>query len=190
MPSASTQKYCVIRLQEANVFLSLRMLSVPFKGSFFLTIQSSFGSDDGTMRNWTMSSSSWKPLSVIDGIYREGTDGGGTGVCRSEMGVRSILIKFCCLVCPFGFLFHAGLDPHLMTARRGRRTAAAAAEREVKRARYHPSVVAGGRGLGDRFVAQPLQGGCVGGRDGTDRGGSVRCLGNATSGHEMCPRQG
>ena len=59
-----------------------------------------------------------------------------------------------------------------MTTWRGRRSAAAAAEREDKRARY-PSVVAG-RGLGNRFVARPLQGGCVGGRDGSGRGGSVR----------------
>ena len=87
------------------------------------------------------------------------------------MGVRSILIKIVFFIC--WFPFHAGLGPLLMAARRGRRCAAAAAEREVNRALYHPSVVAGGRGLGVRFVAQPLQGGCVGGGDGSDRGGSV-----------------
>ena len=45
------------------------------------------------------------------------------------------LIKICCLVCLFGFLFLAGLDPYLMSARRGRRSAAAAAERDLKRTR-------------------------------------------------------
>ena len=79
--------------------------------------------------------------------------------------MRSFLIKV--FFVPFGFLFPAGLDPHLVAVRLGRRSVAAAAEREV-------SVVAGGRGLDDRFVARPLQGGCVGGRDGSDRGGSVR----------------
>ena len=51
-------------------------------------------------------------------------------------------IKFCCLVCLFGFLFLAGLDPHLMTARRGRRSAAAAAERYLKRTRCHANEAA------------------------------------------------
>ena len=59
------------------------------------------------------------------------------------MGVRSFLIKFCCLVCLFGFLFLAGLDPHLMSARRGQRAAAAAAERELKRAHCHANEAAG-----------------------------------------------
>ena len=59
------------------------------------------------------------------------------------MGVRSFLIKFCCLVCLFGFLFLAGLDPHLMSARRGRRSAAAAAERDLKRTRCHANEAAG-----------------------------------------------
>ena len=56
---------------------------------------------------------------------------------------RSFLIKFRCLVCLFGFLFHAGLDPHLMTARRGWRSAAAAAERNLKRTRCHANDAAG-----------------------------------------------
>ena len=55
------------------------------------------------------------------------------------MGVRSFLIKCCCLVC----LFLAGLDPHLMSARRGRRSAAAAAERDLKRTRCHANEAAG-----------------------------------------------
>ena len=37
---------------------------------------------------------------------------------------------------PFWFPVHAGLDPHLMTARRGRRSAAAAVERDLKRTRH------------------------------------------------------
>ena len=42
-----------------------------------------------------------------------------------------------------GFLFLAGLDPHLMTARRGWRSAAAAAARDLKRARCHANEAAG-----------------------------------------------
>ena len=53
------------------------------------------------------------------------------------MGVRSILIKVVFFI--RWFPFHAGLGPLLMAVRRGRRSAAAAAEREVKRARNHAS---------------------------------------------------
>ena len=58
------------------------------------------------------------------------------------MGVRSILIKIVFLNIR-SFPFHAGLGPLLMAARRGRRSAAVAAEREVKRARSHASEAAG-----------------------------------------------
>ena len=57
-------------------------------------------------------------------------------------GNVEVEIKFCCLVCLFGFLFLAGLDPHLMSARRGQRSAAAAAERELKRTHFHPNEAA------------------------------------------------
>ena len=49
------------------------------------------------------------------------------------------------LVCLFGFLFLAGLDPHLMSARRGQRSAAAAVEREFKCIRCHANEAAGSR---------------------------------------------
>ena len=57
------------------------------------------------------------------------------------MGVRSILIKVVFFI--RSFPFHAGLGPLMMAARRGTRSAAAAAEREVKRARYNASEAAG-----------------------------------------------
>ena len=45
----------------------------------------------------------------------------------------------------FGFLFLAGLDPHLTSARRGQRSAAAAADREFKRTHCHANEAAGSR---------------------------------------------
>ena len=51
--------------------------------------------------------------------------------------------SFCCLVCLFGFLLLAGLDPHMMSARRVRRSAAAAAERDLIRTRCHANEAAG-----------------------------------------------
>ena len=73
-------------------------------------------------------------------MYRKGTDEGGTGICRSGMGVRSFSDQNQNL---FGFLFLAGLDPHLMSARRGRRSAAAAADRDLRRTRCHANEAAG-----------------------------------------------
>ena len=55
------------------------------------------------------------------------------------MGARSILIKEVF----FPLVSFPRLGPLLMAARRGRRSAAAATEREVKRARYHPNKAAG-----------------------------------------------
>ena len=63
------------------------------------------------------------------------------------MSVRSfqfkvvLVIRFSAVI--RSFLVHAGLGPLLMSARRGRRFAGAAAERDAQRARDHASEAAG-----------------------------------------------
>ena len=110
----------------------------------------------------------------------KGTDGGGSGLCRSEMGVRSILIKIVFFI--RSFPFHAGLGPLLMAARLGRRSAAVAAEREVKRARCHASEAVGSGRATSGVQGQDREGDVQECRGGSQASASTNSSGHLRSG--------